>query len=256
MEKIFEFLGWTNGQISRFWEWVDLFRNFSFSGFSFKRFFAGILAAFELFNAAAFKTAVHPYGKELDLSDYTLVFSDEFDADELDTDVWYTRANGARRSGYNGASQIRQENGNLIITGEYLENGEYGEGWYAGAVALKQKYTKGYFEIRCICNDSKDFWSAFWFQGNHSYDPELSKGGIGGAEIDIFEAFGNGKRREPYLSVAVVIQRDDVGKLRPGKRKERDAGSTLPVGQEQRAVPLCRDRKWKDGILERRKVHL
>ena len=193
MEKIFEFLGWTNGQICRFWDWVNLFKNFSLSGFSLKRFFAGILAAFELFNAAAFKTPVHPYGQELDLSDYQLVFSDDFDADELNTDVWYTRANGARRSGYNGASQVKQENGNLIITGEYLENGEYGEGWYAGAVALKQKYTKGYFEIRCICNNSKDFWSAFWFQGNYSYDPELSKGGVGSAEIDVFEAFGNGK---------------------------------------------------------------
>ena len=193
MEKIFEFFGWTNGQICRFWDWVNLFKNFSLSGFSLKRFFAGILAAFELFNAAAFKTPVHPYGQELDLSDYNLVFSDDFDADELNTDVWYTRGNGARRSGYNGASQVKQENGNLIITGEYLENGEYGEGWYAGAIALKQKYTKGYFEIRCICNDSDDFWSAFWFQGNFPYDHERSKGGVGSAEIDIFEAFGNGK---------------------------------------------------------------
>lgn len=127
------------------------------------------------------------------LSEYQLVFCDEFEANELNTDVWYTRGNGARRSGYNAASQIKQENGNLIITGEYLENGEYGEGWYAGAVALKQKYTTGYFEIRCICNDSVDFWSAFWLQGNYPYDAKLSKGGVGSAEIDIFEAFGNDK---------------------------------------------------------------
>lgn len=86
--------------------------------------------------------------------------------------------------------------GNLIITGEYLKNGAGGEGWYAGAIALKQKYTRGYFEIRCICNDSVDFWSAFWLQGDHSYEAEISKGGPGSAEIDILEAFGYGKKLE------------------------------------------------------------
>lgn len=185
--KIFELLGWTNGQIGRFWQWTDLFKNFSLSGFSIKRFFAGILAFFELFNAAAFKTPVHPYGQEIDLTDYKLVFSDDFDGSELNTDVWYTRGNGARRNGFNAASQVRVDGGNMIITGEYLENGEYGEGWYAGAIALKQKYTRGYFEIRCICNDCDDLWSAFWLQGTSPYDHEKSNGGIGSAEIDIFE---------------------------------------------------------------------
>ncbi len=189
IEKIFEFLGWTNGQICRFWSWIDLFRNFKFTGFSIKRFFAGLLATFELFNAAAFKTAVHPYGKEVDLTGYKMVFCDEFDENELNTDLWYTRGNGERRSGFNAASQVRQENGNLIITGEYREDGTYGKGWYAGAIALKQKYTRGYFEIKCICNDCSEYWSAFWLQGNHPYDAELSNGGIGSAEIDIFEAF-------------------------------------------------------------------
>lgn len=188
--KIFELLGWTNGQICRFWNWTDLFK---FTGFSIRRFFAGILAFFELFNAAAFKTPVHPYGQEMNTDGYRLVFSDDFDGDRLDTDVWYTRGDGARRSGFNAASQIKLENGNLVITGEYLKDGTYGEGWYAGAVALKQKYTKGLFEIRCICNDSKDYWSAFWFQGNHPYDHELSAGGVGSAEIDIFESMNHEK---------------------------------------------------------------
>lgn len=185
--KIFDFLGWTNGQRDRFWQWTDLFKNFSLSGFSFKRLFAGILACLELFMAAAFKTPVHPYGQEIDLTDYKLVFCDEFDGDELNTDVWYTRGNGARRGGFNGASQVEVKDGNMIITGEYLTDGEYGEGWYGGAIALKQKYTRGYFEIRCICNDSDDFWSAFWLQGTSPYDHEKSNGGIGSAEIDIFE---------------------------------------------------------------------
>ncbi len=190
MEKIFDFLGWTNGEISSFRSMVNFVKNFDFSNFSIKRIFAAIMTVFELFNAACFKTPVHPYGQEIDLSGYQLVFCDEFNGTELNKDVWYIRGNGARRSGYNGSSQVKVEDGKLVITGEYLD-GEYGEGWYAAAVALKQKYTKGYFECRCICNDCNDYWSAFWLQGNHPYDHELSAGGTGSAEIDIFEAMSH-----------------------------------------------------------------
>lgn len=71
MEFIYKLLGWTNGQICRFRSWAGLFRGLSLSGFSIKKFLAGILAAFELFNAAIIKTApVHPYGQELDLTGY------------------------------------------------------------------------------------------------------------------------------------------------------------------------------------------
>ncbi len=186
--KIFQVLGWTNGQISRFDSLVNVISSLTPESIDLKKIIAGILVVIELFSSAAFKTSVHPFGQEVDLSEYNLVFSDEFDGSELNTDVWYTRGNGPRRCGYNAASQVKVENGNLVITGEYLTDGEYGEGWYAAAVALKQKYTKGYFEIRCICNDCNDYWSAFWLQGNHPYDHELSAGGVGSAEIDIFEA--------------------------------------------------------------------
>lgn len=191
IEQIMNLLGWTNGQINRFWEFVTAAKNLTASGFSFKRFFSGVLAVIELFCAAAFKTPIHPYGQKLDLTGYNLVFCDDFDDDELNTDIWFTRADGPRRCGFNAPSQVKQKNGNLIITGEYLTDGTYGEGWYAGAIALKQKYTKGYFEIRCICNDSTDFWSAFWFQGTNPYDAEFSRGGVGSAEIDIFESYSS-----------------------------------------------------------------
>ena len=127
-------------------------------------------------------------GAPLDLDGYSLVFADEFDGDAPDTDVWYYRAEGERRSGFNAAEQVRTENGNLILRAEYLSDGKYGAGWYTGMVALKQKYLRGYFEIRCKCNKDQDFWSAFWLQSATSYDHEKSAGGVGGAEIDIFEA--------------------------------------------------------------------
>ena len=195
MEKIFEFFGWTNGQICRFWDWVNLFKNFSLSGFSLKRFFAGIMAILECFGCILFDTPVSPNGQALDLTGYSLVFEDEFEGDSLDTDAWFYRGVPNERGGHNSASQVRVENGNLIITGEHLENGEYGAGWYTEEIALRELYCKGYFEIKCICSESDDFWSAFWIQSSTSspYNHYASQGGVNGAEIDIFEAMSADK---------------------------------------------------------------
>lgn len=84
------------------------------------------------------------------------------------------------------------ENGKLIIKGEYTTR-EYGEGWHSASISLKELYTYGYFEIRCIPNDSEYFWSAFWIQeiNSNSYIHDISQGGIYGAEIDVFETYKN-----------------------------------------------------------------
>ncbi|MBQ6163868.1 MAG: glycoside hydrolase family 16 protein [Clostridia bacterium] len=132
--------------------------------------------------------ATRPMGKEVDLTDYKLVFSDEFEGDSLDLDAWRYNLHGAERGGFNGESQVAVKDGNLVMTGEYLENGAYGPGWYGADIALNQKYCRGYFEVRCICNDKGGFWSAFWIQADHPYEHDISRGGPGGAEIDIMEA--------------------------------------------------------------------
>jgi beta-glucanase (GH16 family) len=129
-----------------------------------------------------------PRGQKLDLTGYSLVFEDEFNGTELNTDVWEYRGSGPRRGGFNGESQVKVENGNMILSGEYLTDGEYGEGWYTGMVKLRERYCKGYFEIRCIVNNDSGFWSAFWIQADSPYTASVSKGGVGGAEIDIFES--------------------------------------------------------------------
>lgn len=197
LERLFRFLGWTNGQKESFSLWLGALRRLFGGKVPARRFLAGLLAATELFCAAAFKTPVHPAGEPLDLDGYALVLFDDFNADTLDTNVWYHRGVGPRRLGFNAESQVRLHNGNLILTGEYLDadKGAFGAGWYTGAIALRQWYCKGYFEIRCICNKDEGFWSAFWMQSNHSYDAQ-SKGGVGGAEIDIFEA-GNYNAKLP-----------------------------------------------------------
>ncbi len=191
LDKLFQLFGWTNAQRQRFDQWIGMLRSVFSGKLPAKRVLAGLLASFELFCSAVFKAPVHPYGEPLDLTDYSLILNEEFDGEALDTDVWYYRSLGGGNAGcgFNAESQVRLQDGNMILTGAYLDadQGAYGAGWYSAAVALKEWYCKGYFEIRCICNRDKGFWSAFWLQSSHSYDAQ-SRGGTGGAEIDILEA--------------------------------------------------------------------
>lgn len=166
---------------------IEFSQNLFKNGFSFKKLTAAVVACLEIFTAVIFDGGLTPLGEELNLDGYKLVFSDEFNGDSLNTDIWQYRGSGKRRGGFNGESQVEVKDGNLLMTAEYLENGAYGSGWYVGMISLKQKYCKGYFEIRCKINKGRDFWSAFWIQADHPYDHEISRGGIGGAEIDIFE---------------------------------------------------------------------
>lgn len=192
VSKIAELLGLAIREewaLAKFFEYVGKM----FSSFSIKGFIASLTAAAEMLAMLFFGLPTTPRGPELDLTDYEVVFYDEFDGDSLDTSVWKHRGAGSRRGGFNAESQAVVKDGNLVITGEYLTDGMYGEGWYTGAVSLKEWYKQGYFEIRCICNDSPGFWSAFWIQAQHPYEAEYSKGGVGGAELDIFEAMGYGE---------------------------------------------------------------
>ncbi len=166
-------------------EQIPVYFSQIFESFSFKKLGAMILAIGEMFGLIIFDTPVTPRGEELNLTGYSLVFVDEFEGDTLNTDVWEYRASGERRGGFNAASQVRVDNGKMIMTGEYLKDGE---GWYTAMIKLKERYCKGYFEIRCIVNDEPEFWSAFWIQADAPYDSSASKGGVGGAEIDIFES--------------------------------------------------------------------
>lgn len=128
---------------------------------------------------------------DLDAEGYKLVFEDNFDGDSLDMDVWTYRGSVQARDGINDPGMVSVEDGNLVIRGEYVENGPYGDKWHAGTIALHEWYTRGYMEIKAKCVDSSyGFWSAFWIQGSSPYKSENSQGGIGpgGTEIDILES--------------------------------------------------------------------
>lgn len=191
LEKMYDLFGWPFYQRHAFDNLLLLLKNFFADGLAPKRILASLLAAVELFTAAIFKTPQPPMGEKIDLTGYTRVVYDDFDGDSLNEDLWQVRGTYPERSGFAAPSQVKVENGNLVITAEYLTDGVLGEGWYSAEVALKEWQTYGgYFEIKCKCNTGKGFWSAFWMQSHNSYDHEKSAGGVGGAEIDIFEAMG------------------------------------------------------------------
>ena len=148
-----------------------------------------IASLFQLISCNYYKL-LFTFSGNIDLSGYELVFCDEFEGDTLDLAKWESRMEGERtnRDGYLIEDQISLSNGNLVITAEYKES-RFGEGWHTAAVHLLERYTYGYFEIRCIPNSGEDFWSAFWLQGEYPYDHELSAGGRNSVEIDIFETY-------------------------------------------------------------------
>lgn len=210
-EKIIELLGLS---IREVWAVEKLFDYFGklFTTFSIKGFVSTLVAIAELIGMLIFGLPVTPRGQTLDLSDYNLVVYDEFHGDTL-SDIWETRGNGPRRCGYNADSQVSLRDGNLVITGEYLTDGEYGEGWYTAAVKLRERYKQGYYEIRCIVNDSPGYWSAFWIQADGPYTSSISQGGPGGAEIDIFEST---EYKEGKYAVTHAIHCAGVGGVEEG----------------------------------------
>lgn len=152
-----------------------------------KRGLAATLAIItELFGFLTAGTPITPYGEELDLTGYSIVFEDEFDGDDVDWNTWVPRGVGKQKYYNVSPDQLSVKDGNLYVTAEYRD-GEYGEGWYTGAARLKDQYKYGYFEVRAICNADAAFNSAFWLRTEHCYDAEYSLGGPGGAEIDILE---------------------------------------------------------------------
>ena len=172
---------------------LDMLKKIMTAKIPFTKIGAAFLAVTELFSAAILDTPRTPRGDALDLTGYTLVFEDEFDGDALNTDVW-TPSSGGNAQGWYDPGQLRLENGSLIMRTEYKEDGAHGPSWYTGDICLNELYCKGYYEIRCkVFNNTsrKDFWSAFWITVAGEYDAEVSKGGVGGCEIDVYESFAN-----------------------------------------------------------------
>lgn len=203
LEKIMNTLNFAYRQKEAIYRIGDIAKSIFSNGFHPQRIIAAIVAFFEMFGCIIFDAPLTPAGQTLNLDGYNIVFCDEFNGSSLDYTEWEHWNVGTYGPGFLSDSQVEVKDGALTLSADYLENGEFGPGWYAADLQLKQKYKHGYFEIRCICNSGSDFWSAFWIQADHPYDHDISKGGISGAELDIFESI-NTYESTPFIKNAIT----------------------------------------------------
>lgn len=189
---------------------------------------AAFTALVELFCALVYDTPTHPDGQELDMSRFSLVWSDEFDGDELDYDywgghyIWGKNSYYLRDTSYWCMDQVDVKNGNLILTTEYKEDGRAGAGYYATGIDTSPNHVfyetstgyeqlYGYFEIRCILPKGTGINPAFWLlcEGMFDTDEGLTDGGVTGCEIDVFETKTNQQEDDKwYGSVFNTIHVD------------------------------------------------
>lgn len=145
-----------------------------------------------------------PEGKTINLDEYELVWSDEFNGTELDRSKWgYNWWEVERKGGYWHEDMVSVEDGNLVIRTEYLDEplenyyydkwhdsidfDEYKPGYYTGVIRSNYEQCYGYFEVRCILPAAQGLWSAFWMMNGEVENVDGS--GQDGTEVDIFESF-------------------------------------------------------------------
>jgi beta-glucanase (GH16 family) len=135
---------------------------------------------------------------------WTLVFSDEFNDNKIDTKKWTVEDNTKKRKDvtlYSDHEQIEEKDGNAYIY--YRKSNKHDSAYFAGRFNSKGKFapTYGYLEARMHLIKPNGCQTAFWMMpnGEGSTAPKGVKDGTAndGAEIDIVE--GN-KNREAYSS--------------------------------------------------------
>ena len=161
---------------------------------------------------------------KIDMSEFELVWEDDFDSDALDYSVWSGHqvkkgATSVRKGGYWNLDFVKVENGNLHISTKYFPEGYKNNnlpGWYSCGITTRYavKQTYGYFEVRCILPQGSGMWSAFWLTCTGVTNVNTS--GTDGAEIDVFESsFCSASSEKEQNRVTTNIHYDGYG---PEKR--------------------------------------
>jgi len=135
--------------------------------------------------------------------EYTLLWSDEFDGDTLDSSIWNMeqRAPGWTNSELqeytNSPDNIYLEDGCLVI--KAIETEVNGQPYYtSGKVTTlnNQEFTYGRVEVRAKVPEGQGLWPAIWMMPHEGRYGQWPKCG----EIDIMEILGN----EPNVSYSTI----------------------------------------------------
>lgn len=149
-------------------------------------------------------TATHrPSGLKCNLKitfdKWKLIFEDEFNGTELNTDIWNIWDSADWQYFYSPDSIKLDGNGHLINRVSVLEkpDSKFGYTKQSGAITTKDKYnsTYGYYEISMKPHCTTGLWSAFWLMAGDMGDKDAVADGsaVNGAEFDIVETLFNTK---------------------------------------------------------------
>ncbi|MBQ6119446.1 MAG: glycoside hydrolase family 16 protein [Clostridia bacterium] len=175
----------------------------AFTAMDMKKVGALVTVLGQLFGAFAGNHPVTPYKDSIDMSQFKLVWSDEFDHG-FDETVWqghyvYGDTDTQKRdtAWWNRDQVSFTEDGCLKLTVEYKKDGPAGAHYYSYGMetnpnknyngrhtGYEQLY--GYFEIRCILPKGQGLNPAFWLLTDGMWNDDTD-GGVTGAEVDVFE---------------------------------------------------------------------
>ncbi|MBQ8740734.1 MAG: glycoside hydrolase family 16 protein [Clostridia bacterium] len=159
---------------------------------------------YKINNKSITLTATHrPSGVSIDFNitfdTWEMIFEDEFNGTELNTDVWNVWDSADWQYFYSPDSMFLDGNGHLINRVSILEtpDSEFGYTRKSGAITTKDKYehTYGYFEISMKPHRTNGMMGAFWIMAGDMGDKDAANdnSSVNGAEIDVVETLYNTK---------------------------------------------------------------
>ena len=122
---------------------------------------------------------------------YQLVWSDEFNGKTLDTKKWLYRYLGKRESAVIAKEAVTLDGKGFLNLMTFKKDNTIHSGIIGTQGLFEQKY--GYFESRIKFERMQGHHGAFWLQ-SPNYGKVLDDPGKSGAEIDIIEYFGAGRK--------------------------------------------------------------
>ena len=183
-------------------------------------------------------------------SEYEKVWSDEFNGDSLDTNIWSPYIGGWNASEVQGcytgsAENINVSGGSLNLIGLYKPGVTCNKGknkdFTSGFIETidKKTWTYGYFEARIKMPNNKSTWPAFWMSPN---EKRYGDGWPMNGEIDIVETKGSD------LDYAAADAH--WGKSITNKTHKNSHKADLPAGFSNTTDWHTYGVKWTEGKLE------